>query len=382
MRILMVAPYPYPGKPIRGGVETVTYSLIEGFKDMNGVELKIISYCQDHDEVINISSNVTCQFLRNQFPSKKMELKRHIKGIILQLNKDWNPDIIHIQGNGSNFLLYDDKIKDKFVITQHGIIWNEMMQTKSLRPKINMLLAYFIEWKRKKFIKNWIFISEYNKKHNKKFLSNNNIYHSQIYNPVNPKFFQQNEPKRHEGLNLLFVGRIVPRKGLKDLLVGLSRINMPDIRLHVVGGFEVEAYQNEIESEIDRLGITDRITMHGWKNADEILKLYEDVDVLVLPSYQETLPCVIAEAMAQGKIVVATNVGGIDEMIDDGKNGYLYSAGDIEGLSKVLKTLNELSEEEKKGMSEYSKKKALRLYSPTEIAQSHIKFYKTILDRI
>lgn len=380
MKVLMIAPYPRPGKPIRGGVETVTHNLVEGFKDIKDVDLKIISYCQERDEILNISSNVACKFFKMKFSSRKMELKNHVKKLILHINETWNPDIIHIQGNGSNFLMYDDNIKDKLVITQHGIIWNEMKQTQNIRSKLNMLLAYLIECKRKKLIKYWIFISQYNKEHNDRFLKKNKIRFSQIYNPVNPLFFKENSPNEHSGLNLLFVGRIVPRKGLKDLLLGLSKVNNTDIKLHVVGGFEVNDYQSEIESEINQLGLEDRIIMHGWKGTDEIIKLYEDVDVLVLPSYQETLPCVIAEAMAQGKIVVATNVGGINEMIDDGKNGYLYSAGDIDGLSYILQKVSRLTMNEKERMSEYSKEKARRLYSPTEVAQSHVEFYNTILD--
>ena len=381
MKVLMVAPYPFPGKPIRGGVETVTYNLVEGFKNVSEIDLRIISYCQDYDAVIELSPNVSCLFFKSQFPSRKMELKKHIKTLVISIDEEWNPDIIHIQGNGSNFLLYDEKIKNKLVITQHGIIWNEMKQTMSLRPKINMLIAYLIERKMRSCIANWVFISHYNLKYNSKFVNSSAINYCQVYNPVNPKFFIDNPSNEHTGLNLLFVGRIVPRKGLKDLLVGLSRVNNPNIKLHVVGGFEVDSYYDEIESEIERLGIKGQIIMHGWKNTDEIFKLYTDIDVLVLPSYQETLPCVIAEAMAQCKIVVATNVGGIGEMIDEGKNGYLYSAGDISALSNILQKVYALSKKERKEMSKYSNEKARRLYSPTGVSKAHLEFYKTILHK-
>lgn len=379
MKILMIAPYPYPGKPIRGGVETVTYNLMEGFKSCKDVEVKILSICRECDETIKVAPNIIVEYLKPLYSSRKVELKKHIKPLLLDIDKEWKPDIIHFQGNGSMFLLYDESIKNKLVITQHGILWNEMKQTKSLRPKLNMLLAYLIEQRTKRKTKNWIFISQYNQDYNSKFIQKSKINFRKIYNPVNPMFFEKIEQKDHAGINLLFVGRIMPRKGLGDLLVGISMTKNPDIKLHVVGGYENKDYQRQIETLIQDLHLTDQVIMHGWKTSDEIIELYSSIDAFVLPSYQETLPCVIAEAMAIGKPVIATTVGGITEMIDDGETGFLYPVGDTKTLSECIKRFSFLNPTERNIMSKKTQAKAERLYNPNNVAKEHLKFYNSII---
>ena len=318
MKVLMIAPYPNPGTAIQSGVATVTYNLVEGFKQIPEVELLILSTCQDKEEEIHISSNVTVRFVKSIYRSRKAELRNHIKPLLLSLERDWNPDIIHIQGNGSSLLLYDKSIRHKLVITQHGIIRNEMRQTKQLRNKFNMFLALMIERRIKRHITNWVFISRYNRDLFSKTLGKINSVLA--YNPVNPKYFVTGSPQISKELKLLFVGRLVPLKGLKDLLVG---INTPDLKnrvtLHVVGGFDSNSDRKEITDYIDTEGLGECVRMHGWLTSEEIIAIENECSTLVLPSYQETLPCVIAEAMAMGKTVISTKIGGIPEMVDEGE---------------------------------------------------------------
>lgn len=380
MKILMVAPYPYPGTPIRGGVETVTYNLIEGFREIPDVQLTVLSICKDVDETINLSNNVKVRFIKSEYASRKVELRKHVKPILLETNAAWEPDIVHFQGNGSTFLLYDKAIARKLVVTQHGIIWNEMKQTKALRPKMNMFVAWFIERCYRAKVRNWIYISDYNLALNSTFNRRNHINYCKIYNPVNPEFCRQPSFRNSKGsINLLFVGRIVPLKGLPDLLVAFAHTSSPNIRLHVVGGYETVEYETEIKELINRYQISDRVIFYGWKTSDEIIKIYETVDALVLPSYQETLPCVIAEAMALGKIVVSTRIGGIPEMIDQGETGFLYYPGDITSLTMAITHFSNLSQEQRKQMSEKAKTKALNMYMPLNVAKQHLSFYDWII---
>ena len=379
MKVLMIAPYPNPGTAIQSGVATVTYNLVEGFKQIPEVELLILSTCQDKEEEIHISSNVTVRFVKSIYRSRKAELRNHIKPLLLSLERDWNPDIIHIQGNGSSLLLYDKSIRHKLVITQHGIIRNEMRQTKQLRNKFNMFLALMIERRIKRHITNWVFISRYNRDLFSKTLGKINSVLA--YNPVNPKYFVTGSPQISKELKLLFVGRLVPRKGLKDLLVG---INTPDLKnrvtLHVVGGFDSDSYRKEITDYIDTEGLGECVRMHGWLTSEEIIAIENECSTLVLPSYQETLPCVIAEAMAMGKTVISTKIGGIPEMVDEGETGFLYDAGDVKGLRKAILRLSSLSAEQHNRMSKSAIKKAKKLYDPGNIAKQHIDFYQSIIN--
>lgn len=380
MKILMIAPYPYPDKSIKGGVETVTYNLGEGFRHLPEAELLILSVCHDKDEEIRLSPNVTVRFIKSISPRKKVELRKHIRPKILSIDREWQPDIIHIQGNGSSLLLYDKSISRKLVVTQHGIIRNEIHQTKRLRTKLNMLMALMIEKRWKGHIKNWVFISEYNKRlFGPKIKKINSAL---IYNPVNPNYFQRTSGGRPKVRELLFVGRIVPMKGLKDLLQALNVKELKEkVILHVVGGFEDVAYRSEITDYISAECLGDCVRMHGWLASEDIIGIECGCTSLVLPSHQENLPCVIAEAMAMGKPVISTKVGGIPEMVDEGRTGFLFQAGDLEGLRKIILELCSLSQEELDVMSESALKKAMALYDPRNVARQHIEFYRRIMRR-
>jgi len=380
MKILMVAPYPYPGEPIRGGVETVTYNLVEGFKQIDNIELKILSIFRDFEDGMEVNSNISISFVKSKYSSQNVELKRHIKKIILNINKEWNPDIIHIQGNGSNFLLYDKSIQSKLVITQHGILWQELKQAKNIHAKLSKIVAWIIERILRSNVKNWVYISNYNLNLHAGFIRKNHINYRQIYNPVNPKFFQRISKSRNNGsLSLLFVGRLIPRKGLADLLVAIAKSKMSNLYLYVIGGYEFSEYETEIKKIIDKYSLSNVVKFHGWKTSDEIIEIYKDIDAFVLPSYQETLPCVIAEAMALGNIVIATEVGGIPEMVSTGETGFLYPAGDTIRLSEILREIGELESDKIEKMSSKSKELAMTLYNPKYVAEAHYDFYKSIM---
>ncbi len=329
---------------------------------------------------MELGPNISISFVKSQYSSQNVELKRHIKELILNINNEWNPDIIHIQGNGSNFLLYDKSIQSKLVITQHGIIWQELKQQKTIHAKLSKIIAWIIERSLRSNVKNWVYISNYNLNLHADFIRKKHINYRQIYNPVNPKFFQSISKSRNNGpLRLLLVGLIVPLKGLEDLLVAIVKSKISNLYLQVIGGYESSEYEIEIKKIIDKYNLSNIVKFHGWKTSDEIIEIYKDIDAFVLPSYQETLPCVIAEAMALGTIVIATEVGGIPEMVSTGETGFLYSAGDTKRLSEILNEIGALGSDNIEKMSSKSKESAISLYDPKHVAEAHYDFYNSIM---
>jgi glycosyltransferase involved in cell wall biosynthesis len=95
-----------------------------------------------------------------------------------------------------------------------------------------------------------------------------------------------------------------------------------------------------IEARIRELGIGRHITLLGWQK--DMPEIYRNLDVVVLTSLWEGLPCVFSEAMAVGLPIVATNVDGAREAIVDGENGFLHAPHDIDGLAQsVLKLVSQ-----------------------------------------
>jgi glycosyltransferase involved in cell wall biosynthesis len=118
---------------------------------------------------------------------------------------------------------------------------------------------------------------------------------------------------------VLFVGRLSPEKGIEELAAATQGMNL------VVAG----------DGPLRRL-VPGAL---GFVPHDELGELYDRAAVVVCPSYREGLPLCVLEAMAHGKPVVASAVGGIPELVEDGVTGYLVEPGDVTGLRTAIERL-------------------------------------------
>ena len=141
---------------------------------------------------------------------------------------------------------------------------------------------------------------------------------------------------------IAYVGRLIYAKGVHDLISvfgGIER-RFENVVLLVVGG---GAYRKKLESMATAMGGS-RVVFFGEKNHNEIVEILSITDVFVNPSYSEGLPTSVMEAAAVGLPIVATNVGGTSEIIDDGKNGFLVAPGDTRVLEQRICQLIENTE--------------------------------------
>lgn len=132
---------------------------------------------------------------------------------------------------------------------------------------------------------------------------------------------------------VLFIGWVIPTKGISELLEAWSAIQPQRWKLQIVG----PGNTNYRQALIDRYHL-DGVEFLGELAHSQAMDLLEDCDLFVLPSYTEGFPNVILEAMAFGKPIVATDVGAIPEMLE-GNCGILVKPKDVEGLSKALNSL-------------------------------------------
>jgi PEP-CTERM/exosortase A-associated glycosyltransferase len=140
-----------------------------------------------------------------------------------------------------------------------------------------------------------------------------------------------------------FVGSFYAYEGLDLLLAALPRIvaSMPDVRVLLVGGGPEEA---SLRALAHKLGIDDKVVFAGRVQHSEIARYYNIVDVFAYPRHSIRLtelvtPLKPLEAMAQGRLIVASDVGGHRELIRDGKTGVLFRAGDVESLTGAIVAL-------------------------------------------
>jgi len=137
----------------------------------------------------------------------------------------------------------------------------------------------------------------------------------------------------------LVVGRIDPQKGQLTAVQSLAKLAKG--RLVLIGGITNDAYHKELQEAVGSLGLQDRVTIiAGYPRGDRRLwDAYAAADVVVLPSRHEPFGIVVLEAWAAGKPVVASAVGGLRDLIDDGVDGLLIPPGDPEALASSLNRL-------------------------------------------
>jgi glycosyltransferase involved in cell wall biosynthesis len=136
---------------------------------------------------------------------------------------------------------------------------------------------------------------------------------------------------------VLYLGRLERRKGIFDLLdaVCALRSPIPDIRLVCAGDGDIDS----VARYARRLGIGGAVGLTGWIGTAEKRSVMNRAALLALPSYAEGLPMSLLEAMAAGLPVVATDVGGIPDVVTDGVNGFLHRPGDTATLERLLRRL-------------------------------------------
>jgi len=136
---------------------------------------------------------------------------------------------------------------------------------------------------------------------------------------------------------LLFLGNLLQRKGVADLLHALALPSLRDTRLTLTlaGGGPLETYRLMAES----LGIAAQVKFTGWVDQATARDLLAGADALALPAYDEGLPLVILEAMATGVPVICTPVGAIPEVFEDRQTALFVPPGDRTALASTIAEL-------------------------------------------
>lgn len=131
------------------------------------------------------------------------------------------------------------------------------------------------------------------------------------------------------------VARLVPIKGHHVFLDAAKKLveNEPDldVKFLIVGDGEL---REQVQKQVEALDLQEKVILLSWRQ--DVEKAYADLDLLALTSFNEGLPLVIIEAMAARKPVVATNVGGVPEMVIDGETGFVVPIGDSDGLGEKM----------------------------------------------
>lgn len=164
-----------------------------------------------------------------------------------------------------------------------------------------------------------------------------------LYNPIimpkelNPKLDNNpNDPI----LRLLFLGRLGPHKGSDRVLKAIALLP-PALRCKVRVYMAGDAAVEEMRALAHQLGIADIAEIRDWIGEEVKTRWLQETNAFILPSHSEGLPMSLLEAMAWGKAVIVSPVGGIPELVDDGCEGFLVPADDVQAIADAIRRLVE-----------------------------------------
>ncbi len=168
----------------------------------------------------------------------------------------------------------------------------------------------------------------------------------------------------------LFIGRLLGDKGLIELLQAVKLLKDPALRLLILGpdgGTNPTAIapgvlaQLRQDPQIELLGPT-----------DDVRPFIAEADCVVLPSYREGTPRSLLEAAAMGKPLIATNVPGCRQVVQDGYNGYLCRVKDPHDLARAMRQLMQLSPEQHEAMGQASRNLAEELFDEKLVVEKYL----------
>jgi glycosyltransferase involved in cell wall biosynthesis len=149
------------------------------------------------------------------------------------------------------------------------------------------------------------------------------------------------------------------------------------VTLNVVGPIE-DDYAGEVAAFIAANGLQERVHMHGLVSEAALNALYRSADVLLLTSLEESSPICVVEAMACGKPVIATDVGGVSHMVHSGQNGFLVKPEDETRMTEFVNAIVK-DRDLRQRLGRVGRDMALRGWSSEAVALQTYDAYREIL---
>jgi glycosyltransferase involved in cell wall biosynthesis len=204
-----------------------------------------------------------------------------------------------------------------------------------------------------------------------------------IANPVAPAFFDVPPPPNAQGGCILSVGNLSETKNQLLLVRAFGAVanDFPTSRLLLVGPATDRGYEARVQALIAALALNGRVELPGETSPDAVVRLYARADVVLSGSIQETAPLAVAQAMAAGRPVVATDVGGLRWMVEDGVTGFVVPSDADAAMASGLRTL--LGDADRRlRMGQAARRIAVERFHPRQIATQTAAFYRQVVENV
>lgn len=187
---------------------------------------------------------------------------------------------------------------------------------------------------------------------------------------VNLEKFQMKRTK-NKGKNILFVGRLIGDKGIREFIEAGKILHQiyPDLKFKIAGELGYNNKTAVTKKEFDTCLSLPQFQYLG--KVDNMQKVFADADIMVLPSYREGLSKSLIEACAMQLPIVTTNVPGCREVVDDGENGYLCEAQNPKDLAEKIELIINLSETNRIQMGNKGRQKCQKTFDEKIIVEQY-----------
>ncbi len=349
MIIAQIGTYPLDVNFVKGGIEASIYGLSSALKEENEIFIFDTPRNSFENDFVEIIEGITVYRYfgeKNNYNS----LKRVDKIIddILKVA----PKICHIHGSGylQNKLFKELKRRKlNTIVTVHGLQYiekkKELFKTKTLKSLFKYVMLSKNEFEIIENSNNIIvdtkYVGEKIIEYKKRGKINKIPSISIIPQGINSKFFSLNTDSNSKENILLCVGAISQRKSQIKLVECFHKVldANPNAKLIIAGFISEQEYYINLLKEIKTRNLENHVEIHTENTQEDIYHLFSKSKLFVLYSEEESQGIVLAEAMAVGLPVVATNVGGIPHVIENKINGFL---SDYDNSVDFTKNINML----------------------------------------
>jgi len=197
-----------------------------------------------------------------------------------------------------------------------------------------------------------------------------------VYSFVSDELLQKPvQPKTKQAeLSIISVGRFFWKKGYEYALDALALLKEKGIPFTYTLIAEGKTPASVIY-QLHQTGLKDRVNIVNGLSHNEVLKEIERHDVMLLPSIEEGIANVVLEAMATGTPVISTDVGGMNEVIDNGVSGYLVQPRDVNALADALLQFTVMNEEQRFAIANSAREAASKQHNKQRFVNAFRQFY-------
>lgn len=377
MRVALIGPYPLDWHSFYTGVQAHMVYLARYLPDAAPLDLHIVTLANISRQKIVTRDGLTVHYV----PSARAatwDLWFRERRRLASSIADIGPDVVHAHIAGQ-YALAAFQSGYPAVLTLHGIRHREARFYRGVRNVMRGKLIALTERMSVRRARHIISISPYIVE------TFGDLIQAQLYPvelPVDERFFQI--PGMGQANRVLFVGQVGSRKGVLELLQAMNQVrqSVPGVELRVAGpprAGKDRTYFDRLQDYIRTNGLAKVVHFLGQLDQESVLEEYKLCRVLALPSFQETTPTVVIQAMAARRSVVTTRVGGVPHMLSYGETGLLVDPGDVDGFAEALTRLLKDPELRRK-LEEQAWVEASRRFHPAVIARQTVDVYREVLE--